>query len=241
MASLINAIRSICGDPLWVIKLGIFATALVFLYDNNLNYPNGNPQLIPAFAFVYFIMFGSAVVSMHRNLNNKEPLLPGVFSILDIIIKGIGGLVAVFPASLLYYISITYIQQNVVFEPFIMAIIYIIVTAFFAPFIIVPLVLYSVKGNILDAYKINNIIGASGNCIVQFLSFILQFAFIICVFTYLIYITLLEMLGDHISLLILKCIVIVISFFAFLLFCSDLYEDVIPTIKDKQRKKLKHH
>lgn len=241
MASLINAVRSILGDPLWIIKLGVFAAVLVVLYDNNLNFPNGNPQLFPAFAVIYLLMLGSAVVTMHRNINNKTPLIPGIFSILDIIIKAIGGFVVVLPASLLYYVAITYIQQNIVFEPFIMAVIYIIVTAIFAPFIIVPLVLYSVKGNIFHAFRFKNILDASGNFIVQFLSFILQYAFIICTVTYLFYVTLLEMLGDHISLLILKCIVIVISFFTFLIFCSDLYEDIIPAIKDKPRKKLKHH
>ncbi len=241
MASLINAVRSILGDPLWIIKLGVFAAVLVVLYDNNLNFPNGNPQLLPAFAVIYLLMLGSAVVTMHRNINNKIPLLPGMFSILDIIIKAIGGFIVILPAALLYYAAIVYIQQNIVFEPFIMAVIYIVVTAIFIPFIMVPLVLYSVKGNIFDAFRIKNIIDASGNFIVQFLSFILQFALIVCTFTYLIYVTLLEMLGDHISLLILKCIVIVISFFVFLIFCSDLYEDIIPAIKEKPKKKLKHH
>ncbi len=239
MASLINAVRSICGDPLWIIKLGIFAAVLVVLYDNNLDFPNGNPQLVPLFAFVYLLMFGSAVVTMHRNINNKTPLLPGPFSILDIIIKSLGGLVAVLPASLLYYVAIEYIRQNIVFEPFVMTVIYIIVTAIFSPFIFVPLVLFSAKGNIIDAFKIKNILDASGNFVVQFLSFILQYAFIVCTVTYLVYITLLEMLGDHISLLILKCIVIVISSFIFLIYCSDMYQDVIPEIKEKTPKKLK--
>lgn len=239
MASLINAVRSMCGDPLWIVKLGIFAAVLVFLYDDNLNFPNGNPQLVPLFIAVYLLMFGCGVVTMHRNINNKSPLIPGPLCILDIILKALGGAIAVLPASFLYYVSIEYIRQNIVFEPFIMAVIYIIVTAFFAPFIFVPLVLFSARGNILDAFRIKNILDSSGNFIVQFLSFILQYAFIICTVTYLIYVTLLEMLGDHISLLILKCIVIVISAFAFMIYCSDMYQDIIPAIKEKASKKSK--
>lgn len=238
MASLINALRSISGDPWWPVKLAVFMSVLFFLSDNNLNYPNGNPSLVPAFAVFWSLMLGTVVVTMHRNINNKTPLMPSLFNIFDIFIKSIGGLIAILPGSLLYYCAISFIQQNILFEPFVMAVIYICVTAFFSPFIFVPLVLFSAKGNILDAFRLKNIIDASGNFIVQFLSFVLQFAFIICTITYLFYITLLEMLGDHVSLLILKCIVIVISFFTFFIYCSDLYEDTIPEIKVKAKKKL---
>ena len=99
------------------------------------------------------------------------------------------------------------------------------------------MVLYSVNGNLTDAFKFNIIYEASGNYTVQFASYLIQYVFIMGFATYLVYITILEMLGDHVGLLILKAVVIVISFLSVFSFSSDLYQDVIPEIKKRQDKK----
>ena len=207
--------------------------------DNDLNYPNGNPALTPVYMVLFVIMLGCASIAMHRNINNKTPLFPSVFNIFEIISKSICATIAILPGMLIYSVVISFIQKNIMLEPFVMTVIYICVTLFFVPFIFIPVVLYSVNDSLIDAFNLKNIYEGSGNFTVQFLSYTLQFVFIMGVSTYVIYTLLLEMLGDNLSLLILKCIVIVISFFSVFIFCSDLYEDVIPELKKKQKKKLK--
>ena len=239
MASLINSLRSIASDPWWVVKISFFVCILFFVMDNDLNYPNGNPALTPVYMVLFVIMLGCASIAMHRNINNKTPLFPSVFNIFEIISKSICATIAILPGMLIYSVVISFIQKNIMLEPFVMTVIYICVTLFFVPFIFIPVVLYSVNDSLIDAFNLKNIYEGSGNFTVQFLSYTLQFVFIMGVSTYVIYTLLLEMLGDNLSLLILKCIVIVISFFSVFIFCSDLYEDVIPELKKKQKKKLK--
>ncbi len=239
MASLINSLRSIASDPWWVVKISFFACILFFVMDNDLNYPNGNPALTPVYMVIFVAMLGCASIAMHRNINNKTPLFPSVFNIFEIISKSVCATIAILPGILIYSVVISFIQNKIVLEPFVMAVIYICVTLFFVPFIFIPVVLYSVNANLFDSFNFKNIYEGSGNFTVQFLSYLLQFAFFICLGTYCIYIFLLQMLGDHVSLLILKCVVIVVSFFSVFIFCSDLYEDVIPELKKKEKKKLK--
>lgn len=239
MASLINSLRSITSDPWWFVKIAIFSAVLFFVIDNDLNYPNGNPALTPLYIVIFVIMLGFASIAIHRNINNKTPLFPGVFDIFEIINKSICATIAILPGGLLCYVCIAFVGRNFAFEPFVMGVIYACILIFFVPFIFIPVVLYSVNGNLIEAFKLNNIYEGSGNFTVQFLSYLLQFAFFICLGTYCIYIFLLQMLGDHVSLLILKCVVIVVSFFSVFIFCSDLYEDVIPELKKKEKKKLK--
>ncbi|MCD7779429.1 MAG: hypothetical protein LUH05_02005, partial [Candidatus Gastranaerophilales bacterium] len=80
------------------------------------------------------------------------------------------------------------------------------------------------------------ILNASGNYVVQFLSYLIQYILILCSVTLCIYFLLLNMFGDHVSLLVLKSILIVISFFSIFIFSSELYGDVIPEIKVKKVK-----
>ena len=239
MASLINSIRSITSDQWWFVKLGIFAAILFFVMDNDLNYPNGNPALTPVYIVIFVIMLGCASVAMHRNINNKTPLFPNMFNVFEIMNKSICSAIAILPGSLICYSCFYFIQKNILFESFVMFVMYLCVLLFFSPFIMIPVVLYSVNGSLFDAFNIKNIYEGSGNFVVQFLSYILQFIFFICLVTYCIYFFLLQMLGDHVGLLILKTIVIVISFFSLFIFCSDLYEDVIPELKKKKKQKPK--
>jgi hypothetical protein len=134
---------------------------------------------------------------------------------------------------------VNYLYENFEFEPFVAFVVYLCVTLFFVSFIFVPMVLYSVNGNLSDAFKFNIIYEASGNYTVQFAGYLIQYAFIMGFATYLVYITILEMLGDHVGLLILKAVVIVISFLSVFSFSSDLYQDVIPELKKRQDKRMR--
>ena len=171
---------------------------------------------------------------MNRNINNNYPILPSLFSIPEVLIKTICSTIVMLPASFILYVLITFINQNIVFESFIMFIIYFIVIVIMSPFIVIPGVLYSVRGKISDALKMKLIFQGAGNFSVAFMSFLLQYVFSILLFSFLICIFFKQMLGeDTILIQIIQSIVFTFSFLCFFSYCSDLYEDVIPAIKSK--------
>ena len=99
------------------------------------------------------------------------------------------------------------------------------------------MVLYSVNGKINDAFRFNIIMEASGNFIVQFLSYILQCIFTIILVSFLLYKLLTEMLGYTQAVEVLVGLTIAFVIFSLFSYCSDMYTDVIPEIKAKKKKK----
>ena len=236
MASFINSIRNLTSDPWWFVKVSFFS-AIVFLVLDQGYYNRENPNYVIVYIILAVFAMGTASILMHRNINNLSPILPSLFSIPELVIKSIGTSLVALPGLLLFGLSVNFVADNFEFEPFVSFVVYLCIVLFFVPFIFVPTVLYSVRGSFTDAFKIQAIIDAAGNYTVQFASYLLQYVFIIGFATYLIYTVILEMLGDHVGLLILKCVVIVLSFLSVFSYSSDLYVDVIPELKIKQKRK----
>ncbi len=245
MASTMNAFKNITGDTWWILKLGAFTGALFFLRNqSHIWNPVLNEQTVQMFEIVLFvILFGCAVVSMNRDINNKVPFIPWLPDILEIIIKTILALIVIAPGSVLTYMLYVYISKTFTFEePIVAFTVYFISAVVMSSFIFIPLVLYSARGNIIDAFNISTILKSAGNFIVQVLTFILVYGLAMGAITASFYFLLLEMLGDHPSLLVLQCLVIVLTFYTFFSFCSDMYQDVIPEIKTETRgKNIKKH
>ena len=238
MASFINSIRNITSDPWWFVKLVAYSAIVFYVLDQGY-YQRNNPNYVVVYILLVVIGMGCASFMMHKNINNQRPILPSLFSIFHFIPKSIGASLVSLPGILLFILTANYLYNNFDFEPFVAFIVYLCVTLFFVPFILVPTVLYSVNGSFTDAFKISNIYEASGNFTVQFAGYLIQYFFIMGFATYLVYTTILEMLGDHVGLLILKSFVIVISFLSVFSFSSDLYQDVIPELKEKTKKRRK--
>ena len=236
MASFVNSIRNITSDPWWFVKVVVYSAIVFYVLDQGY-YQRNNPNYVIAYVLLVVLGMGCASFLMHKNINNRRPILPSLFSIFDLIGKSIGSSLVALPGLVLFILSANYLYENFEFEPFVAFVVYLCVILFFAPFIFVPTVLFSVNGRFSDAFKLSNIYEASGNFTVQFAGYILQYAFIMGFATYLVYTTILEMLGDHVGLLILKAFVIVLSFLSVFSFCSDLYQDVIPELKEKVKKR----
>ena len=211
MASFVNSIRNITSDPWWFVKVVVYSAIVFYVLDQGY-YQRNNPNYVIAYVLLVVLGMGCASFLMHKNINNRRPILPSLFSIFDLIGKSIGSSLVALPGLLLFILSANYLYENFEFEPFVAFVVYLCVILFFAPFIFVPTVLFSVNGRFSDAFKLSNIYEASGNFTVQFAGYILQYAFIMGFATYLVYTTILEMLGDHVGLLILKAFVIVLSF-----------------------------
>ena len=178
MASLVNAIRNITGDSTWVVKILLLSVPLFYLIDSEFGsgYQLGDRFTISAIIFVLYM--GVAAIMMNRNINNKAPILPGLFSIGEFIVKAICSTIVFLPQTILMYAIITFIHDNIFFEPFVMFILYSIVIIAVSPFWFIPVVLYSVNGNLFDAFRFDILNRAGGNFSVQFMSFILQYVLI---------------------------------------------------------------
>ena len=183
--------------------------------------------------FIFF-MLGISSFMMNRNINNKTPLLPGIFDIVLVIKDAVCMLIVMAPFSLIMYYALDFYNKNFIYEDEVILNYFFYFAIIFTclPFIFVPTVLYSVRGNLFDAYRFDLIINAAGNFIIQAISFCFQFVFSVVLVAYLFYRIFLEMLGsDSLFIPIIFSFFTVLSFLIVFSYCSDLYIDVIPEIK----------
>lgn len=236
MASLVNAARNILSDNWWFVKLVVLTLPVYLILSNEQMSETILNQNIPVLIVLLLIYLGCASVMMNRNINNKSPILPGIFTIPEVIVRAIGSFIVGLPGMAVLTAACYFVSTNIVLEePIANLIVYICIVSFISPFIFVPMVLLSVNGKITDAMRINKITEAAGNFIVAFLAFLIQYAFMILLLTWVLYKLLYEMMGEgNIAILILVSFVSVFSFFLIFSYASDLYEDVIPPIKSKR-------
>ncbi len=234
MASILNAFRNIMSDSWWVVKIVVYALPIFFIVNSGVlsTYTKGDRIIEILILSVAYL--GISSFMMYRNINNKQPILPGLFQIPEVLIRAVGVSVVTIPLYILYIYIMNLISIYCVFEPFVMFVIYACVSLFLSPFILIPAVLYSVNGKVLDSLNIRVILEASGNFSVAFLSFIIQYLFTIFLAGYLLYRLFTEMLTDNLALNITYSLFLVISILTFYSYCSDLYKDVIPSLNKKE-------
>ncbi len=236
MASVINASRNLLSDKLWFVKFFVLTMPVFYiLQDKNILQTifSENVHILIMLIIAYL---GCASVMMHRNINNKVPLLPGIFTIPEVIIKAIGSSIVALPGISVLIIVCYFINEYIkIEEPFVLFVIYACIIIFLIPFIIIPMVLYSVNGKVTDGLKFNKVFEASGNFVVVSLSFVIQYFFIVILLTYVLCRLFIEMFGpENIANSILFSFVIVFSFLLIFSYSSDLYEDVIPAVKSRR-------
>lgn len=239
MASIVNALRNISSDSWWAVKITVMALPIFFFLENNVLEKVDSSVNALMFIILGVVYLGCAAILMNRNINNKAPLLPSLFSIPELFMKSVGMSVVSLPLFLLYIFCINYIYTHIILEPFIMAVIYLCVTLFLAPFIFIPAVLYSVNGKISEAFNMKIIVEGGGNFSVQFLSLILQYFFTIFLLALLFYKLFVNMIEDTTAINVVYSYTAIISFLTVYSYCSDMYNEVIPALSDKKRKSKK--
>lgn len=240
MASVWNALRNISSDSWWAVKILVLAIPVYFIVDGTFLSALTEEEKLIVYLILGALYLGFVGVLMHRNINNKTPLMPSLFSIPELIVKSICMSIISLPLFAIYFACINAIYTHVIFEPFIMLVIYICVTLFFSPFLFIPAVLYAVNGKISDAFNFKCIFEGGGNFSVQILSFAIQYAFTIFFASFLFYQLFLNMVSDSTALNIIVSIASVLSFLTFYSFCSDMYNEQIPPLPEKKvKKKLK--
>ena len=235
MASLINAIRNIEGDRFWFIKGFVLSLPLIMIMGNEAFLNNSfNNQLI-ILGIILVIYNGVSSILIHRNINNESPILPGFFSIFDILLHAVLSSIVMFPGLVIIAVLISSLYGLPMQEELHRYIAYSIVIIIGIPFSIVPMVLYSVNYKLQDAFKMNLIFRASGNFSVSFIAFLIQYALIFLIASYVIFLLIKTMVGvENVILYTFIAFVITMSYLVFMSFCSDLYGDVIPSLKSKR-------
>lgn len=237
MASVINSMRNIISDSLWVPKI-LFCSYLVFLFLLNFGYLLKHPIAMLALLFVMFFVFlGSAGILMHRNINNLSPILPDIRDFRELVLTALQLGLIMAPFVFLYVLVNGIVQANIVQEQPVNTIFFIVVLLMFLPFIFVPTVLFSAKKRLIDAYRFDLLLFSGGNFIVSVLSYVLQFILIILSFSVFIHIALINMFGTENGTVVMwDAIFLTITFFSIFSYLADLYDDVIPLIKRKKKK-----
>ena len=235
MANIVNALRNISSDSWWFVKIAVMTIPIFYFFENTSPASFDFNMMLPYFVVFAILYLGVVAVLMHRNIANKSPLLPSLFSIPEFIVKAIGLSIVSLPMYILYFYLMYYVYNNLEFEAYMMFIIYVGITLLFAPFIYIPSVLYCVNGKVSDAFNFRIIIEAGGNFVVQFLAFILQYFFTIFLLTLLFFHMFKNMLDDSMFLNITVSISFVVTWLTIYSYCSDLYGEVIPQIKKKKK------
>ncbi len=227
MTTIFNSMKNITGDVWWLPKLIVLSVPIYLLLTSQL--PKENMPAVVIFISIFYL--GCASFIMHNIINNKSTVLPSLFNIPEFIVRALCMSIVSIPMYLLCFYCIDLIQKNVIFELPVMAIIYICAVLFFTPFIFIPAVLYSVRGNLSDALNLKILLTGGGNFALQIMSFALQYIFTLGLLIFLIYKLLTSMLDDILALNIFYSISIVFSFLTLYSYCADMYDDVIPPLK----------
>ncbi len=236
MASLVNAIRNLEGDRFWLFKTLIFASPIMLIYKNEAFINNSINIKIIILALILILHMGCGIIISNRNINNKSPILPNLFAIHEIILHGIVSFLLAAPSIVVAYLLFQFIINSLTeVENLYVYIILSVILIITVPFFVIPSILYSVRYKINDALNFNIILKASGNVSVSFVSFIIQYALIFIIASYVIFLLIKAMMGE-VNLILNGFIsfLITMSYFIFISFCSDLYEDVIPPVKSKR-------
>ena len=238
MAGAIAAYRNVTNDPLWMIKIPILSIPLfLYFYDSKMITTIFRSEYI-YLAILYVFYLGVSSVMIHRNIRNKVPILPSFFSVFSVMGRMIGCFIVSFVPTVLLIVSMFLIDNFFEgYEYFIIIILKIIAALILFPFICIPVVIYSVNGNLIDLFKVKNIFSLSGDFMSSFIGYIFQCTFLFGVFTFIIKGTF-YLIWDNkfIGIPILYSIVSVMLFLMFFSWASDLYGQIIPEIPEKKRR-----
>lgn len=239
MASLIGAMRSSLGDSFWFLKLAVTVYMVYFVCFQAPLYIHDVRIIYLLYAFIAIIMQGSAIVAMHRNLNNKYPLFPGIFSIFEIMFRGVAAFLIVLIYDIIF-IFLAYLLLLIPENPYIIYIKIIcglIITVVAIPFSVIPLVLFSARGKFFDAFRFNLVYNSAGNFIAQFIIYLIQALLIFGISFVCLYFFLSQAFGKmNIGIILLMITYFIINYYILMIYFSDLYDDVIPKIEETKKK-----
>lgn len=238
MANAINAIKNIISDRIWFIKIAVLAIP-VYLYFTVDNFASSIlVNDLNFWAALSILYLGVSSVLIHRNVNNKVPILPSLFDVIDIIRRSICSFIVALPGLISLFV-VLYLLNT--YLPYLSDTVKIIAHAacivILFPFISIPVVIYSANGKLTDLFKVKNVQSASGDFIVSFITFLIQYALTVAFFTFLVYEAFKTFYGENfMGIPILFSFVITFSYIMLFSWASDLYGQIIPAVENKPKK-----
>lgn len=240
MAGVVNAFKNITSDPLWIIKIAVFSIPLYLFFSNKamvLSFFTHEYIFYLALAFFYL---GIASVLIHRNIQNKTPILPFLLDIFVIVKNIIGSVISIIPSIIiicfLFYFMDTMLNIK---EEYVFNIIKICVCVLMFPFICIPVVVYSANYKITDVIKSARMYFDTGGFVEHFLMFLIQSIVIFGTVLFILYMCVKQYLGAY-SIYVNMFYAFSITLYILIVFswASDLYGDVIPEIEIKKKSKF---
>lgn len=184
MPSLFDSVRNISGDSFPYVKIGVISLVIFFIPEL---YKNTEISLFYKQIFLgllFLIVLGFMARMAHNTLIENEILLPGFLNPLILLWDGFKAIFALAPMLALIYFSLiktfTYLKFDSIVNDLIIFMIIMVCVAFFS----LSLILYSRRLNIIDAYKIMDIINYSGDFVAfsfTLLFFVGIFVGLVCV------------------------------------------------------------
>ncbi|MBQ4123061.1 hypothetical protein IJD44_04990 [bacterium] len=234
MAGVINAFKNIASDRFWIFKIAIFSIPLYLYFSYK--------KLVLTFFlhdYLFYLVLGifylgiSSVI-INRNINNKSPILPFIPDAFEVLIKTIGSLLAAIPSLFVICYLFFFIDNFLsVDDANVLSVIKIATVVLLFPFACMPIVVYSVRGNLLDVFKSAKIYFDCGSFVEQFIFFIVQSIFTMGVLFVLVYAFIKQYLGmSPIFINVFYSFYITLYVLMVFSWASDLYGEVIPELKE---------
>ncbi len=239
-SSVVNSLRNILSDNFWLFKMILYVLPVFYLINSDELKKYTQTDVVIIVCILSVVYLGVIGFMMNANINNKNPFLPGIKNIIDVIRDAICMSIVTLPQAAILYYVVNVIREYCHYDFVVMVVIYLALSIIFSPFIFIPAVLYSVRRNLADAFNFKVIFSSSGNFCVSYLAYLFQYIFVIFLGAFLIYELLINMLNDDLFLNILYSIFLVISVLSIYSYCSDLYGDVIDELPEKKRKNIKN-
>lgn len=244
MASIIDSIRNITEDSWWFPKVLVISAVAFMVYYSSVTNIYDEQTLKVLVIVLICALFGIGSFHINAVINNTFPVLPGLLQIFTVLRNGIITPLLCLPGFIIGYLIYNFIlnsfpEQDTSFY-FIVGTVVFLMTISFS---MLPVILFSVRYNLIDAFNFNIILKSAGNYIVETLSFIIQYVFTILLMWSLLYFIIKNMYGfNDVSYAVLFSFFPVISILIFFSYSANMYGSGIldfDAIKDSGRKKVK--
>lgn len=184
MASLFDSVRNISGDSFPYVKIGIISLAIFYLPELYKNQQLSISMRYSLLGLIFLLILGFMARMAHNTLKENEILMPGFLNIFILLWDGIKAVIALFPMMAAIYYIMTEVFKLISFTSVVNNIILFMVIMVMIALFSLALILYSRRLNIIDAYKVMDILNYSGDFIAYsftLIFFVGLFVGVICV------------------------------------------------------------
>lgn len=235
MTSIINAVRNITNDNLWLLK--VIGCSLLVYIPASLWFKKSSDIVVFTGVTILclVVLIGISSEIIHNVVKNKNQTLPGIKDIPAVIINSIVCPVLMIPGIALYYFLWQFILPFLNFEEaYIFYFIQVLYTVILSPFIFLPSLFFVIRKKIKDIFNLPRMYKSAGNFTLEMISFLIQYIFtVVAVFAiiYLILITVFNVSNE--VMYAFYSFFTALSLLVFYSFISELYPVTIPDFNSK--------